>query len=418
MAQNRTPADIRVLRSSSPDSVYLRQADRLMKEIEADPSIDKSNVELLKKFLVYLKARNSAPRTIVKHLYLYGKIIKSWNRKTPLLKADREQMEELVAKINDWPVGDLTKANAKITIKMIFKHYVGKDEYTPPVVGKWMSVAAEPRRRLTSSDLFTREEIERMIANAGSLRNSAIIALLADVPLRPHEIIKCRRKHLNLEAENPYLVIPEDTKTGSRKVILCDSIPRLAAYCNSEKDLKPEDPLFLDYTWHENKKGITYGGLNMMVKRVGKRAGVSDVYLYKFRHGAITFLAESPDVSPAQIEAQAGWKHGGYARNTKVYTHLNEKKTENAILAAKGRIPADKAVPQPRILECWRCKAKNSTDMAYCGSCGSPIGVANASYGRNMELLKDDVKDVFDDPRYLEEQVHRYLMKKRKERKR
>lgn len=417
MTQNQTRANSEMIHID-PNAMYVRQADRFLKQIETNTRINKANRELAKKFLIYLKAKNSAPRTIVKHLYLYEKVIKSWNRDVPLLKANRGQMEELVAKINDWPVGDLTKANAKITIKMLFKHYVGKDEYTPPVVGKWMSVKAEPRRKLTSSDLFTREEVERMIANAGSLRNSAIIALLADVPLRPHELVRCKRKHLNLDAENPYLIVPENTKTGSRKIILCDSIPRLVAYCNSEKDLKPEDPLFLDYTWHKQKKALTYNGLNMMVKRVGERAGVSNIYLYKFRHGAITFLAESPEVSPAQIEAQAGWKHGGYARNTRTYTHLNEKRTESAILAAKGRVPAQKTEVQPRIVECWRCKARNSTDMAYCGTCGSPIGTSSVTYGRNMDLLRDDAADSIDDPKHIEEQVHRYLMKKRRERKR
>ncbi len=415
MAQSIT----REVQTDGEEAKYVRQADRIVKRMLASPDINSANKALLRKFLIYLRARNSAPRTMVKHVYLYEKLMKSLGRKIVLLKANRRQMEALVAKINSWPVGDLTKANAKITLKMLFKHYIGKDEYTPPIVGKWISVSAEPKRRLTRGDLFTREDVEKMIANAGSLRNSAIIALLADVPLRPHELIRCRRKHLNLEAENPYLIVPENTKTGSRKVVLCDSIPRLAAYCNSEKDLKPDDPLFLDYTWHRQRKGLTYSGLNMMVKRVGERAGVSNVYLYKFRHGAITFLAESPEVSPAQIEAQAGWKHGGYARNTKTYTHLNEKKTESAILAAKGRVPAEKAEVRPRIVQCWRCKASNSTDMAYCGTCGAGLGVASAvAQSRNMDILNDETAASVEDPKYIEEQVHRYLMKKRAGRRR
>lgn len=351
---------------------WYRSANNILARIYANPRYLKANKKLIVDFIVFLQARNAKPRTIMKHVYFYQKILEALDPKTELLKADRKEMERVAARINSLSVGELTKANIKITLKMIFKHFVGQDEYCPPVVGKWLKTTAKATRQLTHDDLLTQEQIDAMISNAGSLRNAAIIALLADVPLRPHELVRCSRKNLNLDDERPYLQVPQNTKTGARRLVLCDSIARVTQYINANKDLQPDDPLFLDFTWQKEKKGLTYEGMNRMVKRVAAKVGIKGLYLYKFRHGVITTLAASNQVSNAQLEAVAGWRPGN-VREHKTYQHLNPKTTDEAVLAAKGVMPSERKEPQSRVLNCWRCKSPNSRDMLYCGKCGTTL---------------------------------------------
>ena len=82
-----------------------------------------------------------------------------------------------------------------------------------------------------------------------------MIALLCDAPIRPHELIALKRKHLYLDPNPAFVIIPPDTKTGSRRIPLFGCVQILANYFNIDKSLKPEDPLFLDESSDSKRRG-------------------------------------------------------------------------------------------------------------------------------------------------------------------
>ena len=80
-----------------------------------------------------------------------------------------------------------------------------------------------------------------MIESTMNVRDAAVIALLADAPIRSHELLLLKRKHLDIDASQAYVVIPEGTKTGTRRIPLVNSVPYLVQYLNVMKEqLHPE----------------------------------------------------------------------------------------------------------------------------------------------------------------------------------
>jgi integrase len=287
------------------------------------------------------------------------------------------------------------------------KHYKGEDVYYPREVA-WIKTSTKKESKLLPGDLLTEKEISRMIGNSKNLRDAVIIALLADAPLRTHELILLRRKHLVLDVNQPYLIVPENTKTGTRRIPLINSVPYLAQYINYFPDIEPEDPLFMHKLWTNEKRPLNFGALRMMLKKVGKRAGIKKrIYPYLFRHGVITRYANK--LSNAQLEKVAGWRHGTDMHMT--YEHLSDLDLSNAVARANGIKVSEEADVNPRIRECPKCKYTNSKDSLYCARCGGALDIGIAL---QEEKDKGDIDQAmaryFGDPKHFEELAHKILM--------
>jgi integrase len=223
----------------------------LAKITDAKDIIPENKTPILK-FLEYLDAKQSKPRTKMRYLYTYEKLIRCMpDKKIQLLKANREQLEKCVININKLPLGDATKTKIRVCLKAVYKHFNGDGGlYTPKEVAFVSTIEKRGKERLTYSDLLTEKEISKLLDNTLNLRDSFLIALMSDAPLRTHEILRLQRKHLYVESNPAYLVIPEDTKTGTRRIPLINSVPFAIRYLESNKKLRAEDPLFLHEVWN------------------------------------------------------------------------------------------------------------------------------------------------------------------------
>jgi integrase/recombinase XerD len=305
-------------------------------------------------------------------------------------------------------VGIETRVKVKITLKFMFKHYKGEDLYYPKEIA-WIKTTVKRESKLAPSDLLTDEEIERMIGNAQNARDAAIIALLADAPLRTHELVLLQRKHLVLEDRQPYLVIPEDTKTGTRRIPLINCIPYLVQYLNVFKQMEANDPLFMHELWNKERRPMRYDALRMMLKKVGKRAGIKKrIYPYLFRHGVITRYAN--ELSNAQLEKVAGWIHGTNMHMT--YEHLSDLDLSKAVARANGiKISEEEEAIKPKIKICGRCKYTNAKDSMYCARCGGALSIEIAvQEEKDKDLLDQAMARYLSDPKHIEEAVHKVLM--------
>ncbi len=385
-------------------------ASKMIDRIDASSTSNK-NKELIKKFVKYLRALDKKQKTIDKHVYCYEKLLNQLPRNKVLLKMTREEIEDLVNHVNRIEgLNNVTRAKCLVTLKMVFKRFAGEGLYYPPQVA-WIKINDKSKNKLTPSDLLTRDEIQRMIKVSISLRDKALISLMADAPLRTHEITKLKRKNLDLTSNPPILIIPEDTKTGTRQIPLIESVPALIAYINGNKDMMPNDFLFLDnvYGGHNH---LTDSALRVMVARAAKKAGVQKrVIPYTFRHTRITAYANE-GLNNALIEKVAGWKHGTDMFAT--YEHLSTTDVTTAILKSKGIVQKTE-VPKLSVKNCPRCELTNEAGSSFCTRCGSPLNMSIAmEMPKHESNMKEAIAEALKDPNTIEDVVHAYLLMKAK----
>ena len=350
------------------------------------------NNKLVKDFVQFLRAQDKKPRTVMRYVYTFTKVLPEIPENRPLLKCSKEDIIQIVDKINAMPLADVTKIKCKITLKVVFKHFIGEDEYYPQQV-RWIKTTSKDTNQLLPSDLLTNAEIAKLLQATRNLRDRAIISLMADAPLRPHELLGLRTGSVILDAAQPYLIVAADSKTGQRHIPIFDSVAPLAAYIDSIKELRPSDPLFIDYEQLQQRgaiKPMTYDSLRMMLIKVNKRANIKKkINPYIFRHSVITRYANS--LTNAQLEKVAGWRPGSSMHS--VYEHLSASDVDVALARAKGlQVPEMPNDIKARI--CQRCSFSNPAYQAYCGRCGAPLDVATAI--KEMVLEKIAVKSAID----------------------
>lgn len=365
------------------------------------------NNKLVKDFVQFLRAQDKKPRTVMRYVYTFTKVLPEIPENRPLLKCSKEDIIQIVDKINAMPLADVTKIKCKITLKVVFKHFIGEDEYYPQQV-RWIKTTSKDTNQLLPSDLLTNAEIAKLLQATRNLRDRAIISLMADAPLRPHELLGLRTGSVILDAAQPYLIVAADSKTGQRHIPIFDSVAPLAAYIDSIKELRPSDPLFIDYEQLQQRgaiKPMTYDSLRMMLIKVNKRANIKKkINPYIFRHSVITRYANS--LTNAQLEKVAGWRPGSSMHS--VYEHLSASDVDVALARAKGlQVPEMPNDIKARI--CQRCSFSNPAYQAYCGRCGAPLNVATAI--KEMDLEKIAVKSAID-PKVVAEIVDAIVEKR------
>lgn len=385
-----------------------RHSETVLKRIDKNKLILPSNKKLIRNFVTYLTARGSKSATVWRHVYSYEKLLNAFDHKVEILNATKEDIVKAIANIERLSVGKETKVKVKITLKFMFKHFKGEDLYYPKEIA-WIKTTLKRENNIAPSDLLTEEEIDKMMGNAMNARDVAIIALLADAPIRTHELVLLQRKHLVLEDSQPYVIIPENTKTGTRRIPLINSVPYLVQYLNVFKQLQPDDPLFMHELWNKERRPMRFDALRMMLKKVGRRAGIRKrIYPYLFRHSVITRYANK--LSNAQLEKVAGWIHGTNMHMT--YEHLSDLDLSNAVAKANGiEVSHVEQEVKPKIRVCGRCKTTNAKDSLYCARCGSTMSIDIAlQEEKDKESLDQVMAKYLGDPKNFEELTHKLLI--------
>lgn len=137
---------------------------------------------------------------------------------------------------------------------------------------------------------FTEEELERLRQCAGSVRNKCIVEFLYSTGCRVSEMCGVNRDDLNF-AESQVMVLGKGKKyrmvyfSARCKVLLQE-------YLDKRKD--SESALFVsDYEGFTMKQDapagrLTKSGVEVMIRKLGKKAGIKDVHPHRFRRTAAT----------------------------------------------------------------------------------------------------------------------------------
>lgn len=280
-------------------------------------------------------------------------------------KAQRSDIEKIVAEIEAGSLAPATKQSYIVTIKKFYKWLNGGEEY--PGCVKWLKTTGKKNNERLPEDLLTEEEIKRMIEVASNPRDRALIAVLWESGSRVGELLSMQMKHISFEQELTRITI--NGKTGPRRIPLLDSTPYLAEWMeNHPLKSDPSAPLWISLGTTSHHQPLQYGACRKMLQEIAKRALIKkSVNPHSYRHARATFLAKH--LKEAQLNKYFGWTQGSDI--PQVYVHLSGRDIDDAILEMRGLKTVEKKIEDTLASKkCARCGTINKSTGNFCIRCG------------------------------------------------
>lgn len=310
-------------------------------------------------------------------------------------KADIMRLVGIIEKNDDYAAW--TKANYKTTIKRFFTWLAGDDE--PPECVKWLRCNLSSRKRKLPDDLLSESDIKRMVDVCSNPRDKAMIITLYEGGFRVGEFLNIRLKDLVFCDHG--VKIQVHGKTGSRRVLLIDSLPYLSTWINSHPNQKDRDSyLWVSIQSHRSKDNICYRTFNKLLVDIAKAAGVDKkVNPHNYRHSRASHLAMI--LTEAAMCKYFGWAIG--SDMPAVYVHLSGKDIDEAILRMHGIVKEEEKDGVFGFRACPRCKVKNSLSDDFCVQCRLALNPKAASEVEENE--KQFLRMIT--PQMIEEMINR-----------
>lgn len=385
------------------DDIYGRdkKLEYIIKRIKSSKMICEKDKKLLMEFKEACFSAGLSTARALYYMNWFWAIIKKFKIKS-LSQMKEEDIKKLIADLTKSDYADKTKENLKIAIKKFFQWHESYEwnsrEYPDKV--KWIRINVKNNHRLPE-DLLTEEDIKKMIENAENIRDRALISVLYESGCRIGEMLGLKLKHIEF---NEYGVkITVYGKTGSRKILLINSMPYLSTWLENHPYKKDRE----SYLWVSlgtNFKGrLGYRATLKRIQGIAEKSKIEKhVNPHAFRHARATHLANK--LTEAQMKAYFGWIQG--SKMASVYVHLSGRDIDSAILEMHGMKEVDKekeeATLKPK--DCPRCEMKNPATAKMCCRCGLALDVQTAM---EMENKLAELVNLINSPEIIEKLVER-----------
>jgi len=298
----------------------------------------------------------------------------SENLNTNLDSLEKEDIENFLEWLQRKDVEDWTKYTYKQIFRIFLKN-AGKNNLADMIPLK--------RVRNKIPDIFTRQEILRMIENAHHPIDKALISALYETGCRIGEMANLKIKDVHFDKYGAILVV--DGKTGMRRIRAIFSAPYLGSWLSIHpKSSDQNAPFWIRFGKNGKSKGIEnetclqlmYPALTMRIKRIAKKAGIQKrVYNHLFRHTSATEKSEI--LTTAQMCEFYGWTQG--SKMCQTYVHLSGRNLDDTLLKAYG-ISVDNTPKEKELtpIQCPRCSTVNGATGKFCYKCGAALDLITA----------------------------------------
>ena len=317
-----------------------------------------------------------------------------------LLDADKENLERLVAEIEQEDYAESTKSDFKGVIKKFYKVMEGNGREYPDKVGFIDTTINKSKQEMP--DILDKKEIENIIDACKNDRDRAMYKVLYEAGIRAGELMKLRVGDVNFVNSGVKLNIRG--KTGNRKLLVVESERYLRNWLSKHPfENRRNAPLWVKVDGNNieeetpGEMAVKYGYMRINLKRKAAKAGVrvemkengrksSEVYPHLFRHTRATHLAT--ELTEAAMKEYFGWTQGSDMPQT--YIHLSGRDIDNEIKQMYGL--EEETRQQKR--ECDRCMKTYKGDDNFCPRCGKPFDLEDARKTERVQNLgKDLVKE-------------------------
>ncbi len=385
---------------------YKRRLERTLQRVE-ESTISPENKALIRKFYQRCTIDSMSLSKVERYLYDLKKFALMLNKS--FLDATKDDIMEIVAKIemSEWSVH--TKHSFKVMIRKFYKIIEGSDEKGDyPERIRWLHSNIKNNQLKSPAEMLTEIEIKRMIECSEKTRDRALIACLYESGCRISEIGLIKIKDVVFDQYGAVMNVTG--KTGPRRVRLVTSAFYLKEWINKHETNGNPD----SYVWISTvtRKLIGYARFSDIIQRMAKRAGIEKrVYAHLFRHSRATFLANR--LTEAQMKSYLGWTQS--SKMAAIYVHLSGRDTDAAILGINGIELEEKKEENSQLIpkECLRCKKRYSSTTRFCDQCGLILDNEEAQKIIKVELERREM-DEFMNKIVENKDVLKQLMEKMK----
>lgn len=220
-------------------------------------------------------------------------------------------------------------ASAYRMIRVFFNFLVRDDV----IARSPMAKVAIPKQDRRLKSAFTEGEIKRMLAAAVSPRDKALMMFLLDTGARISEVLAVNVGDVDIATGRVFL---HHTKDREQRIVYLGSQARrqLLKYYR-QLTIHPDAPLWIDL---RRRRRLLRNGVQQLLTRIGKRAGIADCGPHKFRRTfAITFLRNGGDIFTLQ-------RILGHSSLDMVKQYLGGMNDDDTARAHKMYAPGDRMV--------------------------------------------------------------------------
>jgi site-specific recombinase XerD len=338
------------------DLYYTQQRlESILRKIK-DSSILEANKQKLREFTDHCLAGCIGKNKMSRYLYdLYN--IAIWLNKD-FEKANKQDIEKILVKLQETKYSEWTKKGYKVIIKKFYK-WLRKSKSYPDEV-EWIKSAIKENHKKLPEELLNEEEIKQLLDACTCTRDKALVATIYDSGCRVGELLNLKIK--DVETVDYGMKVCLTGKTGMRKILLIFAVPYLTAWLNEHPNKKSEAYLWVK---HDGKR-ISYGRTRYLLANTAAVAHIQKkVNPHNFRHSRATYYASK--LREREMMEYFGWKKSD---TVGIYVHLNGEAVDNAILRSNGIIKAqdqEGSILKPR--KCERCSNINKATDTFCSRC-------------------------------------------------
>ena len=345
---------------------YKRILERTL-DIIRDAEICEVNKKSIADFHDYCVAEGLSIARIIKYVATLKRIATLLGK--PFIQATKEDILELVRKIESANYSDWTKHDYKVIIKILWRWLKKTEEYPDEV--KWIKASVRNSHKLPE-ELLTQEEVTALADAAFHPRDKALVLVLYESGCRIGEVLSLNIKNVQFDEYGAQLIV--NGKTGWRRVRVIASAPKLASWIDSHPcKQNPDAPLWVSLGTRNRNSVLRYNAAKALLKEIAKKAGVKKrIYPHLFRHSRATHLANK--LTEAQLKQLFGWVQSSDMAS--VYVHLSGRDVDDALLKLHGiKNNEEDREEKFKLITCSRCKAKNSPSAKFCNACGLGLDV-------------------------------------------
>ncbi|MCX9082779.1 MAG: site-specific integrase [Candidatus Methanoperedens sp.] len=222
-------------------------------------------------------------------------------------------------------------------------------------------------------ELITQEDVLKMIDSTNSIRNKALIAVLADSGMRIGAVGSLRIQNVVIEQKYGLLYISKTSNsqktTGAKGIPITWSTGYLGQWLSVHPCKEDSNaPLWVSELKNSKTRqfeALSYGRLFTITKEIAKEAGITrSVHPHSFRHKAITTWVLDK-LSEQEIKHRAGWSKGSN-QMFKIYANFTDAEINQGILNHYGLGKEEKKVTMET---CPRCKVTLPPNSKFCHQC-------------------------------------------------
>lgn len=328
----------------------------------------------------------------------------------PLVELEYDDVTAVLSAIKyrrgqDDPLSPSTMHNYRLALRKFYRH-LGREwaeEIDATMNANQTSQDVDP------DDLLTGEDVDAMVQAARSVRDEAIIEMLADTCARVSHLGTLRVQDVTLDTNRPTFS-PNPDADGLKDVPnkpypLIDSPAVLRRYLNRKhpRSDEPDAPFFhkhIEYYDPDDPAddgAVGYRTIYSQLRRIADRAGIDKpVNPHNFRHTAITRMRGDDAFDDNEIRHRAGW-----TKDTKMwgqYDHLEADALNENLFVRTGVVEPDDG-DEDRRAPCRNCGTMNQTDRQYCGQCGAAVSREARATVEEIEADAEAGRNETDDPR-------------------